>query len=63
MQKARNKKMEFDITGATHFDITDDTANIGCILDCVKRRWGEEYIIVASDGIEFEDSPSTRGNS
>uniref|UniRef100_A0A1X7TE89 Uncharacterized protein n=1 Tax=Amphimedon queenslandica TaxID=400682 RepID=A0A1X7TE89_AMPQE len=52
--------MEFDITGATYFDNTDDAANIGCIVECVKRRWGEEYIIVASDGIEFEDSPSTR---
>ena len=39
MQKAKNKrKIDFEYIGATHFDITEDTANIACILDCVKRK-------------------------
>ena len=49
MQKCKNKKKtDFEDIGATHFDITDDTANIACTLDCVKRKWGQDYIIVVA---------------
>ena len=63
VHKKNKKKLDFEVQSATHFDITDSTANVACILDCVKRKWGEDYVIVTSDGIEIEDSPSTQGKS
>lgn len=61
LTKKNKKKVDFETLSATHFDVTDSTANVACILDCVRKKWGEDYTIVTSDGIELEDSPSTQG--
>ena len=31
------------------------------ILGVIRKRWGAEYTLVTTDGIELEDSPATQG--
>ena len=39
------------------------TAHLEHILGVIHKRWGAEYTLVTSDGIELEDSPATQGKN
>ena len=31
-------------------------------LECTRRKWGQDIILVTNDGIEWEDSSATTGS-
>ena len=55
------KKPEFLPISQAYIELTESTANLDHISSMVKRRWGDQYVIVTSDGIQLEDSPATQG--
>ena len=44
-----------------NYELVDSTANLEHIKGVVHKRWGTQYTLVTSDGIELEDSPATQG--
>lgn len=34
-------------------DVTDNTANVNFILSMIQRKWGNEMVLVASDGLKL----------
>ena len=61
MKKSERGKVEFTQKSQTYVDITADTANVACVERAIKNCWGESYKLVTIDGIELEDSPTTKG--
>ena len=55
------KKPEFLPISQTYVEVTESTATLDHILNMVKRRWGDQYVLVTSDCIQLEDSPATQG--
>ena len=45
-----------------YLQITELSANVTLIKAAIQRKWGADYTLVTSDGIELEDSPGTEGN-
>ncbi len=45
----------------TFVDVTEDTANVNYILNVIQKKWGNNYVICTSDGIQIEDSSGTQG--
>ena len=54
-------KVEFTPSSQTYIDLVDTTANLEHIMAVLHRRWGSDYVLVTSDGLELEDSPATQG--
>ena len=54
-------KVEFEVTGQTHIELTEETANLRYILETIHKCWGKEFKIVTNDGVELEDSPGIQG--
>lgn len=44
-----------------HIELKEETANLDFIVTAIRKKWGKEYSLVTSDGIELEDSPATTG--
>lgn len=61
-QKARAKP-DFQPMSQLYIELTEATAHLDHILEAIRKRWGPEYILVTSDGIELEDSPATQGRA
>jgi hypothetical protein len=61
--KNGRRNPEFKPICQTYIDIVESTANLTYILDVIHQRWGPEYTLVTSDGIELEESPSIKGLS
>ena len=40
-------------------DVTEQSANVGFIKGYIQKKWGSEYTLVGSDGVELEDCPET----
>ena len=57
----RGRKPEFNPTGQMYMELIDSTANTEHVLEAIRKRWGTDYMLVNSDGIELEDSAATRG--
>ena len=57
----RGRKPEFTPTGQLYIEITDSTSNIEHVLEKIQNKWGQDYLLVTSDGLKLEDSPATRG--
>lgn len=63
LKRSSGGKPEFELIGQYYVDVTESTANISYINRQIKKHWGKEYILVSSEGLRFEDSDSTQGNS
>ena len=61
MTKSGRRKPDFELLNQTYIELVESTANLEHIQSIIQRRWGAEYRIVTSDGIELEDSPATQG--
>ena len=44
-----------------NLSLTQETANVNYVTKAIKETWGEDYKLVTCDGIELEDSTTTRG--
>ena len=44
-----------------YLQVTEVSANVTLIKAAIQRKWGSNYTLVTSDGIELEDSPGTEG--
>ena len=60
MTKTNKRKLEFESISQTYIELVDSTANLEHIKGVVHKRWGTQYTLVTSDGIELEDSPATQ---
>lgn len=58
--KSGRRKPEFEPLRQTYIYLVDSTANLEHILGLI-QRWGSQFTLVTSDGIELEESPSTQG--
>jgi hypothetical protein len=56
MQRLPSCKMEFLAQNQTFVDVTEVTANLHYISSAIQRKWGQEYVIVTSDGLKLDDS-------
>lgn len=54
-------KYEFTENSQTWVNVTSETANVNYVNKAIKELWGDEYRLVTVDGIEIDDSPTTRG--
>lgn len=61
-KKGRGKP-DFQPTSQVYIELTEATAHLEHILGVIHKRWGAEYTLVTSDGIELEDSPATQGKN
>ena len=50
--------MEFMAQNQTFVDVTEATANLHYVSSAIQRKWGPEYVLVTSDGL---DSSGTQG--
>ena len=53
--------IEFQPITQIYVDINEQVANVTYIKVCAQKKWGSEYTIVTSDGVELEDCPGTEG--
>lgn len=58
-----NGNVEFLAQNQTFVDVTEATANFHYISIslAIQRKWGQEYILVTSDGLKLDDSSGTQG--
>lgn len=63
MNRRKNSKgkFEFDELSQIYLNLTHETANVMFVNKAIKDAWGDEYKLVTCDGIEIEDSLTTRG--
>ena len=61
MTTGLNGKPEFTPLTQTFVDVTESTANTNYILNAVQRKWGSQYVIVTSDGLQIDDGSGTQG--
>ena len=45
----------------TFVDVTESTDNTDYILSAVQRKWGAQFVIVISNGLQIEDGSGTQG--
>lgn len=56
-----NGKMEFIAQNQTFVDVTEATANLHYVISAVQRKWGQDYVLVTSDGLKVDDSSWDKG--
>ena len=61
MKTAIGGKAEFTPQTQTFVDVTESTANVIYITTAVQRKWGSQYVLVTSDGLQIEDGSGTQG--
>uniref|UniRef100_A0A1X7UYK0 RING-type domain-containing protein n=1 Tax=Amphimedon queenslandica TaxID=400682 RepID=A0A1X7UYK0_AMPQE len=61
MKRLSTGKAEFAHQAQTFIDIRDDTANVTYPTSMVHRKWGNDYVIVTTDGLPIEDCSGTKG--
>ena len=59
--KTGGRKTEFMPQAQTFVDVTESTANVNYITSTVQRKWGSQYVLVTSDGLQIEDGSGTQG--
>ena len=59
--KCSGGKREFEKLGQTFVSVTEATANVMYVSSVIRQKWGEEYVLVTSDGLQVEDSSGTQG--
>lgn len=60
MHRRPSGKPDFQALSQTHVELVEATANLEYIMTIVERKW-PDHIIVTSDGLALDDSPSTQG--
>ena len=61
MKTGNGGKAEFTPQTQTFVDVTESTANVIYITTAVQRKWGSQYVLVTSDGLQIEDGSGTQG--
>lgn len=61
MMRTNTRKPHFEQKQQMFLDLVEGTANVDYILANIHRKWGHEYRLVTSDGMQLEDSPATQG--
>ena len=60
MSKIKGKP-EFNNISLEYVEVTEATANVNYLSNTVQNKWGNDYILVSSDGLQLEDSSATQG--
>ena len=63
LKRLPNGKCEFSHMGQLFVDVNESTANANYIRSVVQTKWGSQYVIVTTDGLEIEDSSGTQGRT
>ena len=61
MKRLSSGKAEFTHQAQTFIDIREDTANVNNLSSMVHSKWGNDFVIVTSDGLPIEDFSETKG--
>ena len=61
MECLRTGKVEFLQEEQMHIDVSESNANVQFVTNEMQRRWGNNYVIVTTDGLELEDCEGTKG--
>ena len=61
MESSRTGKVEFVQEAQMHIDLAESTANVEHVTKEVQQRWGPNYVIITSDGLQLEDCEGTQG--
>ena len=59
--KTGGGKAEVTPQTQTFVDVTESTAHVNYIASAVQRKWGSQYVLVTSDGLQIEDGSGTQG--
>ena len=54
-------KPEFTLQTQPFVDVTESTANVIYITSAIQSKWGSQYVLVTSDGLQIEDGSGTQG--
>ena len=63
MNSSRTGKPEFTQEELMHIDVVESTANVQHITREVQERWGKNYVIDTTDGLELKDCDGTRSST
>ena len=56
-----NGRPVFDKQGQHYVQISESTANVAYVNAAIQGEFGEDHLVVTSDGLEVKDSPGTQG--
>ena len=61
MTTTESGKCSFNAESQMFIELTESTANVNHIVSAVRYQWGQDVILVSSDGLEFENSQGSQG--
>lgn len=61
LRYASNGRPQFESIDVLYVDITEANANVAFLLKLVQEEYGDNYIMLTSEGLTVKDSPATRG--
>ena len=61
MEYSPTGKVDFTSQAQMHLDVSESNANVVYIINEVQKRWGNEYLLVTTDGLLLEDCNATQG--
>lgn len=60
-KKLPNGWPDFTILSQTFVEIYETTPNVTYLSSVIKEKWGAEYLLVTSDGLQINDTTGTQG--
>ena len=61
MTTTESGKCSFNAESQMFIELTEFTANVNHIASAVRYQWGQDVILVSSDGLEFKKSQGSQG--
>ena len=54
MERSQTGKVEFTQGAQMHLVVAESTANVQYVLTKVQQHWGDQYVLVTIDGLEWK---------
>ena len=61
MTTTESGKCSFNAESQMFIELTESTVNVNHIISAVRYQWGQDVILVSSDGLEFQNSQGSQG--
>ncbi len=59
--KKTSARPEFTPTNQAFITVSEANANVVYLTDAIRRKWGDDFVLVTGDGLRLEDSSGTQG--
>lgn len=61
LPRSASGKPQFVNLNVLYIDVTEATANITYLTNAVRAKWGNDHVIVTSEGLPISDGSGTQG--